>query len=528
MSNVTQIHPLAGKERTGFIGRFAMRSIFLTQAAPRDWIDDFLIPRGKATIFGLDHGQGKTTALLSAIVVASATGVWSLFGNRDHKRPLKCVLVTAEETEEDVIQKLAYDRPASDHLRMAKEAMSKGNLIIICLDKVMEASQTGERIFGDDGAPTQGIGRELLNELVLMKPDVIIFDTMRSCGSGDYNSDLVSSQTLSALNLLARLAEAAVIMTVHVTKDSAKVKLTDQSSPSALIGMIRGSGQIVSQARHVIVLHRTDDLFKGVTGLEKGDTLYVCGVKSNLGFPLTQELFPVVRSHKHLTFMARYDGKSLLDSSKSEEKWRYMRVLKILPKLIFAAAISGKPFSLTGAFSPEKLAESTIKNFLPEGATPAMVNSALKTLLAGHQVLQVKTTAGGVPNRYDVVEGPYATADREGAEPPASKGAVDTDLLHFAASDEAVVYQDILDYAVRRGTLAEGVEDLCRIEAGDQRIPEIQSEDDERAMDEVPGMDQMPDEWEQREDGTDIELQFGEPGADHPKFSLGEAPDFDV
>lgn len=501
MSNVAQIHPMAGRTDDSILGRFAMKGLPFSKPAPREWIDDFVIPRGKATILALDHGQGKTTAILNSVVSAAATGQWTLFGSKDHKRALKCVIVTGEETEEDFTQKLAFDGiPGS--LDMARAAIASGHLIIVPLDKIIESTASTERVFGDDGGLTE-MGRKLFNELYRLKPDVAIFDTMRSCGSGDYNSELVASQTLSALNLLARLSNAAVIMTAHVTKEgSTKLKIDEKTQPSVLIGTLRGSGQIVSQARHVIVLTRApEEMFKGIHNLQEGDVKFAAAVKSNLGFPLTGQIFPMIRSKSALTFAAHIDGKTLLDHDKTAKKFTFMKVREVLPKLIFSASISGKPFSMTGAFSPEKLAESTLHEMLPEGATPDIVSSALKSLLAEHHVVQVKTTAGGAPSKYDLYCGPYATAEKENAKATSSTGSLDRDLLLYAASSETESLRDIVDFAVNRGAIAEGAEALCRLEAGDERIPEV-GHGDEEVREEVPGMDEMPGmdegEWDNR------------------------------
>lgn len=525
-----QIHPFAGHDEVDFIDQFAIKSIPRTKPAPREWIDGFAIPRGKLTIVALDMGQGKTTAVLNSMVSSSYTGVWTLFGTKDHGRPLRCVMVTGEESEEDFLQKLSYDGDDQAY-EMASAAVAAGNLIIIPLDRVMERNASGERIFGEDGSLTK-TGQACFNAIYRRKPDVVVFDTMRSCSTADYNQEMTSSQTISSLNLLARRANAATIMFAHVTKESGKLKLDDKSHPSTLISALRGSGQIVAQARHVVVMMRApDELFKAIQLENEGDVKYAAAVKSNLGFPITGEIFPVIRSKKGLTFSAHVNGRSLLDIGKTNEKFTFLKLREVLSKLVFAAGLSGSPFTMTGQFSPEKLCDSTLHKLLPVGSTPELVSSAMKSLLAEHYVVQVKLTENGAPSRYDVFSGPYATASSEGVKVPATKGAPDTDLLRFAASEKAEVLGDILEYARNRGTLAEGVEDLCRLEPGDMRMPEItvsdtppspdhEPENDEfrepegddwevpsRENDEVPGMSDMPsdDSWEQR-DYADVEI----------------------
>lgn len=502
--------------------RFALKMIPEGQPKRREFLDGFMVPRGKAMILALDHGQGKTTAILTALVGAAATGVFNLFGSKDHGRKLKCLLVTGEETEEDFVQKFAYDavstggRP-TERLAMARAAIAAGNLVLVSLDMVQEKTGSFDRVFGEMGDLTP-TGKDIFNAAVEGKFDVVVLDTMRSVGSGDYNQEIVASRTLSAMNKLARIADCAVIMTAHVTKDAQKAKLEQHTPPAQIINLIRGSGQIVSQARHVVVLMEDNAPAFNLPTLKTGDKQYVMALKSNLGVK-SDVLMPVVRSAKSLTFEAYANGKSLLDVSVGDDKWRYMRLLDLLPKLIFASSISGHPLTINGAFSPEKLSESTLATLLPAGTTSSVVSSAIKTLLSKHEIVQVKTTDKGAPSRYDVASGPYASAAREGIDPPASRGAPDTKLLKFAASAECVVFTDILDFALRESNVDASVLELFDRNPipGTDFVPSVQEE----AADEPAGMDEMPED--DQDDGGEYV-----PNCDMSDVDLSDATRFEI
>jgi RecA-family ATPase len=99
--------------RGGIFARFAMKKMAdLKAILPTQWLDSTahgMIPRGNAMLLVTASSKGKSTSLFHACAKAAATGTWSMFGTRAHDKPLKVVYVSAEDNEQTITRKAAYD-----------------------------------------------------------------------------------------------------------------------------------------------------------------------------------------------------------------------------------------------------------------------------------------------------------------------------------------------------------------------------------------------------------------------------------
>lgn len=343
----------------------------------QDYIDGHMMPRGVCTILATAGGSGKTTASLSAALKSSLDGSFDLFGSRRHSRPLRCIAIYGEETTQTITRKIVHELKAYDAFH---QATASGNLAIISWLEYAGKLATPERVFGDTGALTEA-GKRLFAALREWQPDFVMLDTLSSLSDGDYLSDRIAYTTLRELNNLAAATDAAVVLTAHLVKGGAG-KISAQSSSDDLIALSRGSAALVNAARHAIVLvPAPEGAYSGLDDIAPGDQIWMCGVKSNIGFGGANTTFPTIRSSALRTFTTvTTAGRNLAEDLGERDR----RMVKVLEEYL----VRLDQALLPSAFSPSlSLARCRLKS-----STPTFWHQSCQTVLHSFRLLRLSTT----------------------------------------------------------------------------------------------------------------------------------------
>jgi hypothetical protein len=439
---------------------------------PQEYIDGYMLPFGACTVLATAGGSGKTTSSIGGAVSVASSGDFHLFGHRQHGRPLKTVLVFGEETPDMIARKLHHELPGGYSAFRAAEAL--GNVIIISWSTFISGRATPEKIWSEKGDLTES-GRELFDAIEAYKPEFVLFDTLSSLSDGDYMQDRVAYSTMRTLNNLTHKTGAAGIITSHLVKGGAS-KVDEKSCADDLIALSRGSAALVNAARHAIVLVPSPaGAFPGVQRKE-GESVWMCGVKSNLGFAGAGSVFPVIRSTDLRTFTAfSAAGGSVAEEADAADKMMVRVLEDYLLGLIHYAAADMQPFAESGKMSPENLYGDLLAPVLPKGASAGQVKRAVDNLIRSEHVKVCRSTATGTPV-LDVDGGPFANPelhlDEKGKEPKFRKGAPDVRAL----ADR------VIRFAADRMKHREGP---------DAKLP-LPAEFDAAAVDELDVQDDMP------------------------------------
>lgn len=412
---------------------------FRAPTAPRDWLDGYAIPRGKTTLLAVPGGSGKTTAALSAAIGAATKGVFHFFGRREHSRPLRCMIITAEETGDDYKLKILAEHPG--RIDEIASAISEGRLGILSLPDAMDARDEsgnivfhGEiKLFDEEGNGLPGFDA-VAQEIEKFRPDFVYIDTLGAISKSDYMDGNAPYATIGRLDRLADRVGCAIVIAAHLTKEGAgKLEINEDTAPGSLIGSMRGSGQLTSAARHVIVLAEASGrAFKKETETDT-QRRFAMVIKSNLGHPDAMKILPVIRDEKAKTFVAT-DGKRSLYSVAEADRLERLEVLPhIIERLVYAASLAAQPFASKGKFSIAGLADTVLSSALPEGTTDADIEIATDRLVRTGRIQAVRVTKAGSAPIYDIPGGPFATEGRTGEKAEFKPGAADRDYLTGAA-----------------------------------------------------------------------------------------------
>lgn len=387
--------------------------------APQDWLDGYAVPRGKTSILAIQSASGKTTAVLTAIVRAATGGTFRLFGTRHHDRPLRCVLVSGEETYDDIRRKLREDHP--ELLPAIGKAVETGHLSIICLKEVIGRGAITDRLFSQDGAATDSY-HVVASKLREIRPDFVFMDTLNSLSRSEYLDSQSPYATVLELDRLAKELDAAIMVSTHVTKEgTSKMEINEQSSAEAILSSMRGSGQLVSAARCVIVLAKAAPSAFSAIPVREGDVKFALVIKTNLPHPDVLRVIPCVRSKALKTFVTTFEDQDTgqVQTLQAMSTAGYARIMQSLPaalhRLIQAAALSRSPFTETGKFAISELRTSTLAGILPEGTEAHHVQKSLDDMEARGEIVKARVSRTG--SVYDVPGGPFALGVDENGKP---------------------------------------------------------------------------------------------------------------
>lgn len=487
---------------------------FRIPPAPRDWLDGYAIPRGKTTLLAVPGGSGKTTAALTAAIGGATDGVFHFFGRREHRRQLRSMIITAEETGDDLKLKMAAEH--GDKIGAIEAAIAGGRLGILSLPDAIEArDENGDiafpgeiKLFNEEGVAAEGFD-VIAAEIEKFRPDFVYVDTLGAISKSDYMDGNSPYATIGRFDRLADRVGCAIVIAAHLTKEgSGKNEINENTPPGSIIGSMRGSGQLTSAARHVIVLaEATGNAFKKESETDR-QRRFGMVIKSNLGHPDAMKVLPVIRDENAKTFVATDGHRTLLSIAEADRLERLEKLPCIIEQIVYAASLACQPFVSKGKFSVAGLSRTVLDGALPDGTTDADIELATDRLIRTGQIQAVRVTQAGATPVYDTPGGQYALEGRTGQKAEFKKGAADRGYLVAAAQagSMAEVLQIFEATYQRRGegqreALEVAVADAAPAMVGDDagmREKEMEEEGFGDAFDPAPEPVELPpvaDDW---------------------------------
>lgn len=184
-----------------------------------------LLPRKSVALIAADSGTGKSTWCAHIEALASR-------GELDEGRPLRVLVVTTEDSADDIAAQYAVEDANTDNIR----TISRESL----------------KLFSDDGAPAlKTLGPSELKRIIdvayKVRPDIIRFDPLHRFASGDWNN-AKSTEFVDELTVLAQSLNCVVLGVMHTNKGAMVAREA-----------ITGSGQWVAKARSAAVMAAPDD-----------------------------------------------------------------------------------------------------------------------------------------------------------------------------------------------------------------------------------------------------------------------------
>lgn len=191
-----------------------------------DYVMRPLLPRKSVVVLGADSGTGKST--LAAHIEALASR-----GELDEGRPLKCLVITTEDSADDLAA------------QYAAEGADVQNYI-------RTVSIESDTIVASDGSPAlKTIGAKDLPRIISaaykIRPDIIRFDPLHRFATGDWNSGK-SAEFMDELTVMAQSLNCCVLGIMHTKKGAMNAKEA-----------ITGTGQWVAKSRSAAVMAAPDD-----------------------------------------------------------------------------------------------------------------------------------------------------------------------------------------------------------------------------------------------------------------------------
>lgn len=375
---------------------------------PRKMLDGLVIPEGTFTLAALDGASGKSTGVRGAAAFAADTGLWCLFGERQHDRPLKVVLFHGEETAEDIVQSFATIDGA---MAAYRRAVRHHRLFVISMTDYQQRLDRPEQIFDKEGKLTV-LGAEIFQAIEQYQPDVIVLDTIGSMSDSEYLDGISSKNMVNAVNrLCARCNGATAIGFLHLTKDAGS-KVGPDMSPSDLQNLNRGSAMLKNSTRSLLVATRAPaGMYPGIS-VREGDQLWVATSKCNIpGAKYNGKLFPFVRDSRRMTLLAQgQDGQALAETVDSDNRDATKALLKYLPHLIRAASDARKPFPtfVKNRFSLQTMLTGPMSGYFTEKLSAELISGALASLLKDGIIVECSDTRAAGAMVYCVPGGNFA------------------------------------------------------------------------------------------------------------------------
>ncbi|WP_213292175.1 AAA family ATPase [Bifidobacterium animalis] len=184
-----------------------------------------LLPRKAVSIIAADSGTGKST--LAAHIEALASR-----GELSEGRPLKCLVVTTEDSQDDISAQYAAEGANVDNIRL---------LVVESGSRTAADGSPALKTFGPNDLKT------IINVAFKVRPDIIRLDPLHRFASGDWNNGR-SAEFIDELTVAAQSLNCAVLGIMHTRKGATNAKES-----------ITGTGQWVAKARSVMVMAAPDD-----------------------------------------------------------------------------------------------------------------------------------------------------------------------------------------------------------------------------------------------------------------------------
>lgn len=184
-----------------------------------------LLPRKAVTILAADSGTGKST--LAAHIEALASR-----GDLDEGKPLKCLIVTTEDSGDDLA------------VQYAAEGANVDNIRVLTIESLKLTTSDGTPALKTFGAADLA---RIIRVAYKIKPDVVRFDPLHRFAAGDWNAGK-SAEFIDELTVMAQSLDCVVLGIMHTKKGATHAKEA-----------IAGTGQWVAKARSVAVMAAPDD-----------------------------------------------------------------------------------------------------------------------------------------------------------------------------------------------------------------------------------------------------------------------------
>ena len=266
---------------------------------------------------------------------------------------------------------------------------------------------------GKDGPQPSPWWFEAKQQLLDIRPKLIVFDPLASFALVDLNKPEVADFTMSLFASLADETGACVIVTHHLSKS----KDNNITTPEQARSLVRGSTALVDRTRATYVLWNATD----AEGQEKCAALGESWKRNKVVKGcLTKENFGGDQSIK--TFVRNEIGLLMVRDSElfASEAGKAGVLEEALVTAIAEAAESAQPFTKTGAnglFERRAELPAVLQNVGRRRLAPLVD----KLLVEGRIVLAIPI-GGTTKNRLDIPNGPIAAATHR-IQPGASGGA---------------------------------------------------------------------------------------------------------
>ncbi len=204
---------------------FVLAKPRITHLHAPDYVLKPLLPRKAVSIIAADSGTGKST--LAAHIEAMASR-----GELTEGRPLKCLVVTTEDSQDDIAAQYAAEGANVDNIRL---------LVIESGSRMAADGSPARKTFGPNDLKT------IIDVAFKVRPDIIRLDPLHRFASGDWNNGR-SAEFIDELTVAAQSLNCAVVGIMHTRKGATNAKES-----------IAGTGQWVAKARSVMVMAAPDD-----------------------------------------------------------------------------------------------------------------------------------------------------------------------------------------------------------------------------------------------------------------------------
>lgn len=314
---------------------------FAGDAPERRWVVENIMPSGAVFILAAmgDAGKGMLTLDLglkvagkAAMPQAAAGGMdfnaITAFGNRILRQG-PVVILSAEDDKSEVHRRLQnIGAGGARDMYVVPLSNAGGPLPII--------------IPGKHGPELSPEWLEVRDQIVAMKPALVVIDPLASFVMADINTDpAVGAYTMGHMSQFAQEADAAVVLVHHLAKTK-----TNISTPEEARALIRGTSAIVDNARAAYVLWGVEEKSGKATcaALElewrRNRVMRGCLVKSN--GPGDREVKTWVRNDIGLLEVRN-------EQLKIATRQRVPALMDSLLACVAEAASKGQPFTKTGS-----------------------------------------------------------------------------------------------------------------------------------------------------------------------------------
>ena len=220
-----------------------------TQPAPTEWRLDGWLPEGTVTLLSANGGVGKSNLSLQ-LGVAMANGM-PLFDIAT--KPSKVLILSGEDEARTV------------HFRVANICQDLGLSMSELRDRLVVYDLTqADCVLWRDGGPTERM-QWLADVTVATKANVVIIDNASDVFASNENDRTEVRGFMRALNLIANVTRAAVLLLAHVDKASVRGGAgldsnTTFSGSTAWNNSARSRWAMVRDANNVVLRHEKCNL----------------------------------------------------------------------------------------------------------------------------------------------------------------------------------------------------------------------------------------------------------------------------